>query len=394
MLPAFLLAALLTAEPPILARADDVPGDVPAVERAERAGRVERQLTLMGTELALVVEAPDRRRALAASERALRALEAAERRLSTWGQSGGELARLNQTPVGEKVRLSPELARELAGARRCFELTGGAFDPGIGALLAAWDVRGRGRVPTPAERAQAVSAAGFDHLELVAEDGGTTAIRRHPGLVIEEGGFGKGAGLDRAAEALADPTLADPALVDPTLVTAGPVRALLNLGGQLLAVGGGPAWTVPVADPRDRGRPVLALELGAGSVATSGNSERGFWVEGVRHSHILDPRSGEPAADFGSLTVVAPDGLGADCLATGLYVLGPRAALDFAAGHAGIEVLALIVDEGRGLTALASAGLAGHLESLDEDVQIVFPTENKRGGQVASSAVGRRPAAP
>ena len=85
----------------------------------------------MGTRLDLTVEAPDRAIALAASEKAVGALEAAEARLSTWREDG-ELARFNRSPVGAPFALSPALAAELQSARQCWEETGGAFDPTVG----------------------------------------------------------------------------------------------------------------------------------------------------------------------------------------------------------------------------------------------------------------------
>jgi FAD:protein FMN transferase len=84
---------------------------------------------------------------------------------------------------------------------------------------------------------------------------------------------------------------------------------------------------VAVAHPRDRTRAVAAIRLKNASASTSGNSERGLTVDGRRVGHILDPRTGEPAPDFGSVTVVAPDGLTADVLSTAFFVLGPEEGL-------------------------------------------------------------------
>src|SRR5262245_26392913 len=97
----------------------------------EDTGRVERRLAAMGTWLELSVRAGDRAAALAGSERAVRALEACEARLSTW-RDDSELARLNRAPVDEWQELSPELAADLARAREFWLATGGAFDPGLG----------------------------------------------------------------------------------------------------------------------------------------------------------------------------------------------------------------------------------------------------------------------
>jgi thiamine biosynthesis lipoprotein len=316
------------------------------------AATVERRLTLMGTALEIAVEAPDRQAALAASERAVAALEAAEARLSTW-RSDTELARLNRSPAGEPVGLSPALFADLAAARRCWQETAGAFDPAIGPLVEAWGLRSGGRRPDERERRAAVAASRMAGLRL--EPPGT-AVRARPDLVLEEGGFGKGAGLRDAARALAD---------------AGVSRASLDLGGQVAVLGGG--WIVPVADPRRRDRPAVELAIDGGSVSTTGNGERGIAVNGRRLGHVLDPRTGAPARDFGSLTVWTADPLRADCLSTGLYVMGPERALRWAAAHPGVEVLVLEPRRER-LRARASPGLGKRLKTLDPQVDIEPPS--------------------
>jgi len=314
-----------------------------------RTVQVERRVMLMGTSLEITVEAADRGAGLAASERAVAALEAAERRLSTW-RDDTELARLNEAPAGEPLSLSPALFSDLATARRCWQETGGAFDPAIGPLVQAWGLRTGGRLPDERERRQAVAASRMEGLRLEPR----LAVREQPGLLLEEGGFGKGAGLRDAIGALS---------------RAGVSRASLDLGGQVAVLGRG--WTIPVADPRRRDHPVVALSIDGGSVSTSGNGERGIEVNGRRLGHILDPRTGEPAADFGSLTVWTADPLRADCLSTGLYVLGPERALRWAAAHQGVEVLVLRPEGGR-LQALASPGLKGKLKTLAPKVEIAF----------------------
>ncbi|TAH38226.1 MAG: FAD:protein FMN transferase [Planctomycetota bacterium] len=330
---AWLLAAACAAAPA-------APAAAPAT--------VERRLGLMGTTLELSVEAPGRAQALAASETAVRALEDAEARLSTW-RPDSELSALNAAPVGRPVRLSPATYGALCDARAAWIRTGGAFDPSVGALVAAWGLRSGGRVPAAAEREAALRGVGLDALRLEAG----TATRTRAELLLEEGGFGKGAGLDRALEALA-----------ATAAT----RALLDLGGQVAVYGRGPFF-LAVSDPRERGRPVLRLRIDHGSVATSGNSEHGFAVDGARYGHILDPRSGAPAPDFGSVTVWAPRACWADALATGYFVLGPEDALARAGTDPGCAALFLEV-RGARLRARATSGWQGRVQALVPDVDL------------------------
>ncbi|MDE2847417.1 MAG: FAD:protein FMN transferase [Gemmatimonadota bacterium] len=313
--------------------------------------RVERHLNLMGTTLVISVEAWDRRAAIDASEKALEALRRAEQRLSTW-TNDSELARLNAAEAGRPVGISPELAADLAEARRWWIATGGAFDPGIGKLTEIWGLRSGGQKPT---RALLVQTADIPGLEALGIDG-PIAVRRHPELIIDEGGFGKGAGLDDAVR-----------MLEETDATA----AMINLGGQVALFGAGKPVRFEVADPSDRQRVALTLTIERGAVATSGNSERHLTVGGSVYSHILDPDSGMPVPDFGSLTVWTDDALAADCLSTGLYVLGPDRALEWAAEHDRVEILVLESFDG-GIRARATTGFKDRIEPGGSGVALSF----------------------
>jgi thiamine biosynthesis lipoprotein len=304
----------------------------------------------MGTVLTLEVEAPARRSAVEASERAVRALEQTEARLSTWTENS-ELSRLNRQPPGEPMLLSVELADDLGRAKACWQATSGAFDPGVGALVGAWNLRGGGALPSPEELQAALAVGGLRALTLAARH----ATRQNEGLIIEEGAFGKGIGLDAATSAL---------------VQSGVSRAVIELGGEVAVVGGPAPFVLEVADPSKRSRRVLGVSIAGGALATSGNSERGIVVDGVEQGHLLDPRTGTPAPDFGSLSVWAPDATTADCLSTGLYVMGPEKALHWAARHAEIEVLVLQRDDAKGLRARFTAGFGGRLIPLDPDLRL------------------------
>lgn len=295
---------------------------------AAAPANLRREGLAMGTRVAIEIEAADRSTARAAGEAALRAVEAVEARLSTW-RVESELARFNRSPEGAWFELSPELDRDLRAAAWWRRETGGAFDPGLAALVAAWGLREGGRVPETARLAAALKASGLDLLEL----GGGRARRLAAGFGIEEGGFGKGVALAEAGNAA---------------LAAGASCVWLDLGGQVLLVGRCTDRAVAVAHPADRERTVAQLRLRAGSLASSGNSERGLRVGGVPVGHILDPVSGRPVADWGGVTVWASDPVAADCLATALYVMGPERGLAWASGRPEVEVL-FVVHEGAGL---------------------------------------------
>jgi thiamine biosynthesis lipoprotein len=318
---------------------------VPAARSATAApATVERRLEAMGTQLELSVAGPDRVAALEASEKAVREIARVEALITTW-RPGGPLDRVNTAPPGVAVVLDAEVAGLLQAVFGWSERTEGAFNAAVMPLVRAWDLRGRGRVPDAASLTRALDATGREHFGLEAATG---RIRRLcPDAGIDEGAWGKGYALDRAVL---------------ELKRSGIGEALLDLGGQVTVLGGA---TVAVADPRDRGRPAATLAVFDESVSTSGNSERGVDVGGRRVGHLLDPRTGRPAPDFGSATVVAPSGLAADILSTAFFVLGPEKGLELSQRlrDQGFEnrALFLVVRNGS-LRALASPGLKFHLE--------------------------------
>ena len=293
---------------------------------------VEREAWAMGTRVTLRAEAEDTEPALRATEIVLAEVERLESLLSTWTDPT-EIGRLNRAPVGESVALSEELHALLVDARGWARATGGAFEPAVGSLVDAWDLRGAGRVPCEGLLTRARSAAGPTVFEL--DPSRATATRLQADGWIDTGGFGKGAALRAAVDRLGREGLDE-------------VRILADLGGQLWAGASAERpWTIPVAHPVDRGRPAAELRLHGVSVATSGGSERWVEVDGTRYGHILDPRSGRPAPAWGTVSVVHSDPMAADVLATALFVMGPEEGMRWLARHP--DVAALFLDARRGV---------------------------------------------
>ena len=127
---------------------------------------------------------------------------------------------------------------------------------------------------------------------------------------------------------------------------------LVNFGGDLRASGprsGGLPWRVGVDDPRAEGAPVRIVALERGALATSGDARRYLERDGVRYSHILDPRTGRPVANgVVSASVLAPDCTLADGLATAVMVMGRDAGLALLERLPGVEGLVVVATaEGR-----------------------------------------------
>jgi thiamine biosynthesis lipoprotein len=299
----------------------------------------------MGTTLHVGVLAPDRAKGIAAIEAAFAAVRRTDGVLSTW-RDDSEISRLNHARIGRPVRLSSELYALLRESARWTAATGGAFDPAVGALVDAWDLRGGGRIPSPQELAAARSRSGMARFRFA--DAEVSVTRWCAGAWIDTGGFGKGAALRAARAALRQHGIAS---------------AFLNFGGQVLALGAdrGADWVVPVAHPVRRQDQAMRLRLRDRSASTSSQSERFVDADGRRLGHVVDPRSGVPVPAWGSVTVVAEDPALADILSTALLVLGPDAALAWAEKREDIGVLVLAPGAGH-LAARWNRGLARYLE--------------------------------
>jgi len=183
-------------------------------------------------------------------------------------------------------------------------------------LRRAWDFR-CARLPAAAEVDAARALVGWERFE---RDGRCVRLTR-PGMELDFGGFGKEYAADRAA------TL---------LLEAGCRHGFVNLGGDLRAFGpqpDGSAWRFGIQHPRRAGETIASLEVAQGGLATSGDYERYFEIDGVRYCHILDPRTGWPAHGLSSATVVAARAAAADAWSTALFVLGPVAGRRVAAAR-------------------------------------------------------------
>ncbi|MBI4472528.1 MAG: FAD:protein FMN transferase [Acidobacteria bacterium] len=267
---------------------------------------VTREVYLMGTRVTLTTYSTNAREGSRSLEKYIRILEQTESELSVWRPST-MLSRVNAQRVNEPFPLSSQLFALFEELFSWWRLTDGSFDPGIGRLLQAWGLYGDPRVPSEGEIDSAVRVSGLKHFSLRSD---SLEVVRLADAAMDSGAFGKGEGLDRVfRQALLDGS--DPWIID--------------LGGQVMVYGRPPgkqSWTVNIAHPQKRTEAVLKLQLTSGSIATSGLSER--------PGHILDPRTGRPAAFNGSVVVWHDRALVADILSTALFVMGPEDGLRWA----------------------------------------------------------------
>lgn len=181
--------------------------------------------------------------------------------------------------------------------------TKGAFDITVGALSRLWDFDNEQNiVPSQVDIASGLATVGYDKIQINGE-----TVRVPPGTVLDLGAAGKG--------------LACSYVID-VLKSLGASDGIVTVGGSV-GVYGRPA-KVGIRDPFSSTNQSFAVLRYTGAVAsTSGVYEKHFEQEGVHYHHILDPFTGYPVQnDLVSVTVICPDGLASDALATACFKLG------------------------------------------------------------------------
>lgn len=223
-------------------------------------------------------------------------------------KEGSDLYRINHREGAESIDISPETEALLKLGREMCILSGGALEPAIRPVTSLWDFK-NGTEP-PEEEALKAALGKVKSLAYRAEDGRFTAL--DPELQIDVGAFAKGFIADRIGEVLRE---------------KGCSSAIINLGGNVLCVGGRPdgsEFVIGIRDPKgDGSKSVKTLNVRDGSVVTAGAYERCFFYEGKRWHHLLDPSTGYPAErGLESVTVTGPSSGICDALSTALFVKG------------------------------------------------------------------------
>lgn len=245
------------------------------------------------------------------AERALDEVDRLDRMMSHYRRDS-TLSRVNREAASAPVAVEPELFEVIAESLRYSRDSGGAFDITVGPLMKAWGLfRDDGRVPAEEELARARGRVDYRHVIANAAD--RTIRFTRPGVELDLGGIGKGYAVDRVVAILKDHD------IPAALVSAG--------GSTIYALGAPPdrdGWPLHVQDPLDAGRTAITLHVRDRALSISGSSETFFERAGVRYSHVMDPRSGQPVRHVLGVAVLAPTGVAGDALDNALFVAGVR----------------------------------------------------------------------
>lgn len=199
------------------------------------------------------------------------------------------IGRINALGHKGPVDLDPETEALMNYAEHLYRLSGGLFDITTGTLQKIWDFKS-GVAPKQEVLQEQLSYVGWEHVSCVE-----SKLRLHnPQVRLDLGGFGKEYAADRAAAVMR---------------AQGVESGYVDLGGDINVIGpktGNSAWRIGIRHPRRPTELVASLEVAQGAIATSGDYERFFMLNGQRYCHILSPLSGLPVSYWQSVSVLAP----------------------------------------------------------------------------------------
>jgi thiamine biosynthesis lipoprotein len=238
-------------------------------------------------------------------------------------QPDSELSQFNRAPAKTPFKVSPEFARVIRFSLELAHRSDGAFDPTLGPVVNLWgfgEKTEQRAVPAEADLKAALALTGYRHLAITAGD---ELIKDIPGLTLNLSGVAKGFGVDEMVRVIRQ---------------HGHTNVYVSIAGEVMVLGHNPRgtpWQVGISEPlanwRENDPMALVAALSNRAISTSGDYQN-FFVDarGRRLSHIFDPRTGWPVQhQVGGVSVVAPDSMTADALATTLFVLGEEPGLRF-----------------------------------------------------------------
>lgn len=268
----------------------------------------------MAVPVKIILYAPDHETADRAAEAAFKRFEELNGVMSDY-HAESEVRKLGSlSGLGEWVPVSDDLHRVLERAEEIGEASDGAFDVTISPVIRLWRRARRVKVlPSREILDDAMTRVGPELIEI--DHDRQAVLLKKADMRIDLGGIAKGDAIDQAMV---------------TMREFGIESMLVDAGGDV-GLGDPPpgrdGWIVAIAALERREKPVEYMSLSNCAVATSGDTWQYVRIDGKRYSHLVDPRTGMGLTDHSSVTIMAPDAITADALASAVSVMGPEAGI-------------------------------------------------------------------
>jgi FAD:protein FMN transferase len=292
---------------------------------ARSGGWYQREEAIMGTRVAVELWAEDARLAARGIDAVMADMHRTDELMSTY-KPESQLSQVNAHAFERPVQVDPDIIDVVEKSLEYSRMSDGVFDITYASVGYLYDYRAHVH-PTDAEIAAALRSVDYRQLRVDSVECTIRFLR--PGMRIDLGGFAKGWAVDRGVEILR---------------SLGIEHAMVNAGGDTRMLGDrrGKPWIVGIRDPRRDGVVVTRIPLQDEAISTSGDYERFFEQDGVRHHHILAPGTGKSPSVVRSVTVIGPTATRTDGMTKPIFILGVERGMEYVRRVGGVE--AVIVD--------------------------------------------------
>lgn len=273
---------------------------------------------------------------------------------------GSDIDNLNQNAGIKPTQVSSLTYRVLSDSLFFSEKTEGLFDVTSGPLIKLWAIDPPdGHYPSSAELDAVLPLIDYHKIQFLGDN---TIELADQGMILNLGAIAKG-------------TIADE--VKAYLLGRGVTSALINLGGNVLALGSKPdgsSFVIGIQDPESaRGNYLLSIKIDDESVVSSGDYERYFVYDGKIYHHILNPKTGFPAeTNIKQVSIVTANSQTADGLSTSVLLLGVHKGIQLIESLEGVEAILITKDHYIYFT----EGLRDRYETQEDLIQNYTITDN------------------
>lgn len=291
-----------------------------------------RKLFMLGSPFEVTAVANDTVKANEYIDLAVAEVKRIENLISDWIPTS-QISEINRNAGIKPVKVDTEVFELVERAIKISQITNGAFDISYASMDKIWKFDGSMKV-MPTEEAIKKSVAKIGYKNIILNPKEHTIFLKLEGMKLGLGGIGQGYIADK---------------VKDLLFSKGCVSGIINVSGDINAWGkqpDGKPWTVGIVNPLNKNKIFATFPIEDSAVETSGSYEKYVIFNGIRYSHIIDPRTGYPAKGVVSVSVFAKQTEIADALATGIFVLGVEVGLDLVNQIKGVECI-IVDDKGK-----------------------------------------------
>ena len=251
-----------------------------------------------------------------------------ENLISSWSEES-ETYLINKNAGIKSVKVDKELFFLIKRAKKISVLTNGYFDISYASFDKIWKFD-RSKTSLPDSLLVQNTLKLVDYKNIILNEDSLTVFLKNKGMKIGFGAIGKGYVANRSKK---------------LLISLGINSGIVNAGGDLITWGkdeNNKDWKIAIADPKNDKRNIADLNISDRAVVTSGNYEKFIEINGIKYSHIINPKTGWPALGIRSVTIFCPDAEVADALATSIFVMGSKKGIELINKLKGFD--ALIID--------------------------------------------------